>query len=564
MTSHIFISYSRHEITFVDSLSRAMEERGLRPWLDFRNMVPGRPWKEQIDEAIDAASTFLLIVSKDSMQSEAVAEEWQRALDNGCRVILLIFEACPLDERLASLECVEFRGRFRHALDQLLIMLRSPATEPGQPAPQTGFRMPGGPRLFYLLSLVMALGSLLALPSLVVPFWLIRLPGQIRRRKYRLEGVILALVGFVAATAVILVVMALALPSDTEGLGPLEAYTAALAVCPQFFIPVWVVMVAMLLLSPGMYRWAGPGGALVRARTRMPKELPDLAPVTFAMEYAHRDRRMANNLQRRLEQEGHTYTEDIEKAETIIVLLSRFNQSSQHDPESRPVLPVILQAPGDVDPRLSHIQWVDLRVGPRRYKQFAALLSDPERLLFALGVMPVRSIQSVRPPVIKWAMIYFWLVVLAKTTLAAVLLLVVSYTSAESDASGPDISFRGPHLAAFALATLAGIATAYLATKSLANREGFFKSSFALAVGITIVSVLTLLGTSLLIFFVRGEDVGYTDADLTLEAWASVICLTPGLVLLATRGVRLWMARTSDFADRRTGIRRGKRAAVES
>ena len=83
VTPYHFISYSRTEITFVDSLSRTLKKRGLDTWVDYRNLVLGRSWKEQINEGIDNADTLFIVVSKRSMASKQYAtngnELWTKA-----------------------------------------------------------------------------------------------------------------------------------------------------------------------------------------------------------------------------------------------------------------------------------------------------------------------------------------------------------------------------------------------------------------------------------------------------------------------------------------------------
>ncbi len=60
---YYFISYSRQEVTFVDSFARELETRGISTWVDFRNLVPGRPWQNQLDDGVNNAKTILLVVS---------------------------------------------------------------------------------------------------------------------------------------------------------------------------------------------------------------------------------------------------------------------------------------------------------------------------------------------------------------------------------------------------------------------------------------------------------------------------------------------------------------------
>jgi hypothetical protein len=62
-----FISYSRYEVTFGENLARELEKRGLEPWMDFRNLIPGQPWQDQLDAAVNNTGTMVIIVSIESM-----------------------------------------------------------------------------------------------------------------------------------------------------------------------------------------------------------------------------------------------------------------------------------------------------------------------------------------------------------------------------------------------------------------------------------------------------------------------------------------------------------------
>ncbi len=61
MPHSVFISYSRRESPFVDVFVDALAAEGLDAWVDYRCLVPGKPWLNQILEGIRQAEVFLLI-----------------------------------------------------------------------------------------------------------------------------------------------------------------------------------------------------------------------------------------------------------------------------------------------------------------------------------------------------------------------------------------------------------------------------------------------------------------------------------------------------------------------
>ena len=122
-TPYYFISYCRQEVTFVDSFSRELQRRGIRNWVDFRQLVPGQPWQPQLDDGVRNASAILLVASKASMASAPCKDEWTKSRAAGRRIILILFEPCKVDPSLAGLEWVDFTGDFGSALDQLTKLL---------------------------------------------------------------------------------------------------------------------------------------------------------------------------------------------------------------------------------------------------------------------------------------------------------------------------------------------------------------------------------------------------------------------------------------------------------
>ncbi len=78
--SPLFISYSHADNTFVDELEKSLNEKGVRFWRDIHDMTAGR-METQIDRAIRQNPTVLLILSKNSMNSDWVQHEVRKARD---------------------------------------------------------------------------------------------------------------------------------------------------------------------------------------------------------------------------------------------------------------------------------------------------------------------------------------------------------------------------------------------------------------------------------------------------------------------------------------------------
>ena len=192
MNKNIFISYSRREIGFVDSLVDRLEDDGHQVWLDYRSLIPGTPWRDQIHKGIDEADVILLVVSKASLSSQNVEVEWKGVIQQKKRIILLVFEAVDLPDELEKYEWVDFRGNFNTGLRELSSQIDKPIAEE-HPVPQTGFKIPGIVWFAILLSVGVAFFSLPTLWTLLIPWVLIPLPYRIFKRDYNFSQVQAAL-----------------------------------------------------------------------------------------------------------------------------------------------------------------------------------------------------------------------------------------------------------------------------------------------------------------------------------------------------------------------------------
>ncbi len=76
--SPLFISYSHGDTAFVDRLENALNEKGVRFWRDIHDMTVGK-METQIDRAIRQNPTVLLILSRNSINSDWVQHEVRKA-----------------------------------------------------------------------------------------------------------------------------------------------------------------------------------------------------------------------------------------------------------------------------------------------------------------------------------------------------------------------------------------------------------------------------------------------------------------------------------------------------
>ena len=63
----VFLSHNSKDKPAVVELAEAMKDRGLRPWLDQWELVPGRPWQEALEAVIETVPSAAILVGRDGL-----------------------------------------------------------------------------------------------------------------------------------------------------------------------------------------------------------------------------------------------------------------------------------------------------------------------------------------------------------------------------------------------------------------------------------------------------------------------------------------------------------------
>lgn len=92
--THVFISYSRSDASFVDQLEGSLQARGYNTWVDRNSTVGGDTWVHSIQGGIDSAQLVLVVLSPEAIKSTWVESEYVYALDQRKRIIPLMHRSC--------------------------------------------------------------------------------------------------------------------------------------------------------------------------------------------------------------------------------------------------------------------------------------------------------------------------------------------------------------------------------------------------------------------------------------------------------------------------------------
>jgi len=138
----VFLSHASADKPAVEYLARKLRTEGLEPFLDKWHLVPGEPWQEALEEALDQSRTCAELIGKQlgPWQNEEMRSALEsRVHDAGFRVIPVLLPGGkkPGDEKLPRflrrLTWVDFRAGLddEDAFRQLLAGIRGQAPGPG-------------------------------------------------------------------------------------------------------------------------------------------------------------------------------------------------------------------------------------------------------------------------------------------------------------------------------------------------------------------------------------------------------------------------------------------------
>lgn len=128
-----FLSYARSDAKAVDRIAKDLRSQGIEVWMDREDLVAGREWLTQIEQALVDADFILVFISHASLQSVWVQKEYQAAFlsqerAGGTRVIPVLLEGVDLPPFLATIQYVDLAGdSYYNGLRQLLRTMRAPA-----------------------------------------------------------------------------------------------------------------------------------------------------------------------------------------------------------------------------------------------------------------------------------------------------------------------------------------------------------------------------------------------------------------------------------------------------
>jgi TIR domain len=132
---YTFISYSRKQLYFAESVVLKLQQAGLEIWFDLQKLEPGVNWATKLKDGYTNCEKLLFIASQAAIQSPYVQIEWETALQNGREVIIILAEPMALPESLRSCAIFDARIRFDKIIQELIQYMRGEGIARHDPVP---------------------------------------------------------------------------------------------------------------------------------------------------------------------------------------------------------------------------------------------------------------------------------------------------------------------------------------------------------------------------------------------------------------------------------------------
>jgi hypothetical protein len=115
----VFLCHKNSDQSAVRELAEALEQRGLKVWLADRELIPGRPWQEGLEVAIQSTRSVAVLVGRDGQgpwQEVETRAALSRGVERGKPVIPVLLPGVVAEPELPlflrAYTWVDFRGGF--------------------------------------------------------------------------------------------------------------------------------------------------------------------------------------------------------------------------------------------------------------------------------------------------------------------------------------------------------------------------------------------------------------------------------------------------------------------
>ena len=90
-TYDVFVSYSRLDWRHAAEIDSVLSAKGLKPFFDRRNLVPGLPWVRALEQAIGAAKAVVVLIGPHGFGN---TQQYERELAFSARAAIRPSRSC--------------------------------------------------------------------------------------------------------------------------------------------------------------------------------------------------------------------------------------------------------------------------------------------------------------------------------------------------------------------------------------------------------------------------------------------------------------------------------------
>ncbi|RCJ32478.1 hypothetical protein A6770_18880 [Nostoc minutum NIES-26] len=127
----VFVSYASADKAVARTIVEGLRSQDINVWLDDYELYPERHWAESIRSAVSASAYFLLLLSKNLVNSHWVSKETEAVLkelqNRDITFLPVLVEDCDIPPSLATYQCFDMRSGIEENLEKLANALRSTA-----------------------------------------------------------------------------------------------------------------------------------------------------------------------------------------------------------------------------------------------------------------------------------------------------------------------------------------------------------------------------------------------------------------------------------------------------
>ncbi|MFN6485259.1 MULTISPECIES: TIR domain-containing protein [unclassified Nostoc] len=125
----VFVSYASADKAIARVIVEGLRSRNINVWLDDYELYPGTHWTESIRFAVSASAYFLLLLSKNLVNSHWVSKETEAVLkelqNRDITFLPVLLEDCEIPSLLATYQFFDMRSGIEENLEKLVNALSS-------------------------------------------------------------------------------------------------------------------------------------------------------------------------------------------------------------------------------------------------------------------------------------------------------------------------------------------------------------------------------------------------------------------------------------------------------